>query len=207
MHLLPIGNNCKLVLVAFRQPVTVYKLIWTSFLNTRNPNFFRMVTISIGGIALFRLVAINRLTDTFRVLLSSSFVPFIVTFLHAIAAKDMANVALLEQVVGTLENFRSASQGSESLYQICVTFAQVAKKLVQSERVPVGTYDQEQDSLQFADTSSLLDPEILQDGFESGEMTGVHPSYAMDILGDWLSGPPFPWDNFDVDIENLQREK
>ncbi|OKL59647.1 hypothetical protein UA08_05133 [Talaromyces atroroseus] len=138
------------------------------------------------------------------ILLSSSFVPFIVTFLHAIAAKDMANVTLPEQVVDTLENFRNVSQGSERLYQICVTFTQIAKKLVQSQRSPIGgIYNQQQDSLLLVDSShstSLFDSETLQEIFDSDDMNGVNPSYAMDTLNDWLSGPPFPWDKLDVDI-------
>ncbi|OQE35353.1 hypothetical protein PENCOP_c013G02517 [Penicillium coprophilum] len=138
------------------------------------------------------------------VLLSSSFIPFIVTFLHTIAAKDMANVTLLEQVVGTLENFRSSSQGSERLYQICATFTQVARKLVQSQQSPVGSYNQQQNSLRISDTShgtSLFPPEVIQDTFGSSDLNSVNP-YAIDILNDWLSGPPFPWDKIDVDFDN-----
>lgn len=131
--------------------------------------------------------------------------PFIVTFLHAVATKDMPSIILLEQVVGTLENFRNISQGSENLYQICAAFTQVARKLVQSQSLPEGTPNSQLDALQFSGShnTTLFDPEILQDGFESGEIDGIHPSYAMDILSDWLSGPPFPWDKFDVDLESL----
>lgn len=119
----------------------------------------------------------------------------------------MANVTLLEQVVDTLENFRNASRGSERLYQICATFTQVAKKLVQPQRLPIGLYNQQQDSLRFSDAShstSLFYPENFQDAFEPGDMNCVSPSSAIGILNDWLSGPPFPWDKFDVGFENCQ---
>lgn len=180
----------------------------TSFRNIRDPNFSRMVNISIGPFTPFRSISTYQSTNIFRVLLSSSFIPFIVTFLHTIAAKDMANVTLLEQVVSTLENFRNASQGSERLYQICSTFTQVAKKLVQSHPLSIGIYNQQQDSLTISDTSrstSLFSPEIFQNTFEDGDINCGSPSYAMDILNDWLSGPPFPWEKMDVNSENYQR--
>lgn len=132
--------------------------------------------------------------------MSSSFVPFIVTFLHAVAAKDTTDVMLLEQVLSTLETFRTASQGSERLYQMCSTFTQVAKKLVNSEQSPIGIYNHQQDSLEFSDSShgtSLFYPEIFEDAFGPGDMNYVDPSYATDILDGWLNGPPFPWDKLD----------
>ena len=147
----------------------------------------------------------SRSTDILRILLSSSFIPFIVTFLHAIAAKDMENVTLLEQVVGTLENFRNASQGSERFYQICATFTQIAKRLVQQEQSPIGVYNEQQDSLSFPDISqgtSTFHPGDFQDAFQSGTMSFLNPSSTTDILNDWLSGPPFPWEIFDGDFEN-----
>lgn len=132
--------------------------------------------------------------------MSASFVPFIVTFLHAVSAKDMSDVILLEQVLSTFENFRNASQGSQRLYQVCSTFTQVAKKLVNSEQSPIGIYNHQQDSLEFSDSSlstSLFYPEIFEDALAPGEMDYVDPSYATDILDGWLSGPPFPWDKLD----------
>lgn len=138
--------------------------------------------------------------------MSSSFIPFIVIFLHAIAAIDMTSVALLEQVMGTLENSRNTSQSSERFFTICATFTEIAKKLVQSQRTSIGIYNQQQDSLRFPDTlhgMSPFYPENAQNASESGAMNHASPSSAIGILNDWLSGPPFPWDKFEVDFENF----
>ncbi|PYH93987.1 hypothetical protein BO71DRAFT_450350 [Aspergillus ellipticus CBS 707.79] len=102
------------------------------------------------------------------ILLSSSFIPFIVIFLHSISSKNTADVILLEQVVSTFKNVRNASCGSERLYQICATFTHVARRLVHSqERRSVGMYESEQDAVIFPDTSrstsSLFNPDIFQD--------------------------------------------
>ncbi|KAL4901848.1 hypothetical protein BDW74DRAFT_181287 [Aspergillus multicolor] len=63
------------------------------------------------------------------ILLFSSLTPFLVVFLHAITTKDTESAELLAKVVGTLETFRRASKGSERLYQVCATFAQIAGRL------------------------------------------------------------------------------
>ncbi|CEL01468.1 hypothetical protein ASPCAL01050 [Aspergillus calidoustus] len=139
------------------------------------------------------------------ILLSSSFVPFIITFLHAITAKDNNSITLLEQVLDTLQTFRTTSRGSENLYQICSTFTQVAKKLDSSQQ-------QQQDSLHASDTAqnpSLFDPEFFQDALGAdlsthgdGDISMLDPVYTADILNDWLSGPPFPWERLDIEPGN-----
>jgi hypothetical protein len=154
----------------------------------------------------------------FRILLSSSFVPFIVTFLHAIATKDPARAILLENVLSTLQTFRHTSRGSENLYQICATFTQVAKKLVSSQQwLPTmgGVYTQQQqqghqqDTLRVSDISqnpsSLFEPQFFQDALYDGPSSdaglgSLDPAYTSDILNDWLSGPPFPWERLGVDF-------
>ncbi|KAL3462826.1 fungal-specific transcription factor domain-containing protein [Aspergillus heterothallicus] len=156
------------------------------------------------------------------ILLSSSFVPFIVTFLHAIAAKDKSSITLLEQVLDTLQTFRTTSRGSENLYQICATFTQVAKNLVASQQwLPSigGVYATQQQQQQqqaeeqqpeplrvsdIAQNPSLFEPEFFQDALGAGLAAGAQdvnmldPVYTADILSDWLSGPPFPWERLDV---------
>ncbi|KAJ0422367.1 fungal-specific transcription factor domain-containing protein [Aspergillus carlsbadensis] len=120
------------------------------------------------------------------ILLSSSFVPFIVTFLHAIATKDPAKASLLQDVLSTLQTFRYTSRGSETLYQICATFTQVARKLVSSQQwLPTmgGIYTQQhqqrqqqdqyqKDKLRVSDIaqnpSSLFEPQFFQDALYAG---------------------------------------
>ncbi|XHG04012.1 hypothetical protein AWENTII_007296 [Aspergillus wentii] len=154
------------------------------------------------------------------ILLSSSLVPFIVTFLYAIAAKDPNSTVLLEDVLSTLKSFRSFSRGSENLYQICSTFTQVARKLVQSQQwLPTtgGVYTQQQQQgplpiLDISQNPSLFEPGFFQDALFDGSSAanlggfdGLDPTYTSDILNGWLSGPPFPWDKLDVDFGNCSR--
>ncbi|KAL2799262.1 hypothetical protein BJX66DRAFT_333165 [Aspergillus keveii] len=158
------------------------------------------------------------------ILLSSSFVPFIVTFLHAIATKDPARATLLENVLSTLQTFRHTSRGSDNLYQICATFTQVAKKLVSSQQwLPTmgGMYtqqqqqeqgqqqDHQQETLRVSEISqnpsSLFEPQFFEDALYDGssataDLGSLNPAYTSDILNDWLSGPPFPWERLDVDF-------
>lgn len=123
--------------------------------------------------------------------MSSSFIPFIVIFLHAIATKDAASAELLEQVMSTLEQSRNVSQSSEHFYKICASFTEVAKKLVQSQQLPIGMYDKQQDSPSFPDVP------------RSDGMNHASPPSALGIVNDWLSEPPFPWDKFDVDFADF----
>ncbi|KAL2847210.1 fungal-specific transcription factor domain-containing protein [Aspergillus pseudoustus] len=164
------------------------------------------------------------------ILLSSSFVPFIVTFLHAIAAKDKASITLLEQVLDTLQTFRTSSRGSENLYQICSTFTHVARKLVSSHQwLPtlggVYTHHQQQqqhqqpEALRVSDISqhpSLFEPEFFQDALVADAFSSaaaadaptadddfnmLDPVYTADILNEWLNGPPFPWERLDMELD------
>ncbi|KAL3447877.1 fungal-specific transcription factor domain-containing protein [Aspergillus insuetus] len=158
------------------------------------------------------------------ILLSSSFVPFIVTFLHAIATKDPERATLLENILSTLQTFRHTSRSSENLYQICATFTQVANKLVSSQQwLPTmgGVYTQhqhqhqqqpqhqQQDTLRVSDIlqnpSSLFEPQFFQDALFDGSSSdaglgSLDPAYTSDILNDWLSGPPFSWERLDAEL-------
>ncbi|KAL4887665.1 hypothetical protein BJY04DRAFT_225557 [Aspergillus karnatakaensis] len=136
------------------------------------------------------------------ILLFSSFTPFVVVFLHAIAAKDMDSVKLLAQVVATFENFRKTSHGSERLYQICATFAQLAEKIIESQLSPIGIYDNVEDSLVLEDVSgasSFFNQDTFQDLFDIDDANRASSLYATDVLNDWVGGDPFLWDKFDMD--------
>ncbi|OGM48383.1 hypothetical protein ABOM_003361 [Aspergillus bombycis] len=130
------------------------------------------------------------------VLLFSSFTPFIVIFLHAIAATSSDDIQLLNKVVESLQHIRSVSPSSERLYQICSTFLQIAKGLVKTRQSCVGAYNQLEDSLQFmndAGPMSIFEPDCLQGLF--GTDTSEHAPYLADhdmyaIFDSWATGLP-----------------
>ncbi|KAK6820050.1 hypothetical protein RU639_007048 [Aspergillus parasiticus] len=130
------------------------------------------------------------------VLLFSSFTPFIVIFLHAIAATSSDDIQLLSEVVESLQHIRYVSPSSERLYQICSTFLQIARGLVETRQSCVGAYNQLEDSLQFATDAgsmSIFEPDCLQSLF--GTDTSEHPPYLADhdmcaIFDSWATGLP-----------------
>ncbi|KAE8377112.1 hypothetical protein BDV26DRAFT_264430 [Aspergillus bertholletiae] len=130
------------------------------------------------------------------VLLFSSFTPFIVIFLHAIAATSMDDIRLLDEIVESLQHIRYVSPSSDRLYQICSTFLQIAKGLVETRQSCVGTYNQQEDSLQFVTDSgpmSIFEPDCLHGLF--GEDTSEYAPYLADhdlsaIFDSWATGLP-----------------
>lgn len=128
----------------------------------------------------------------------SSFTPFIVIFLHSIAATSLDDLQLLEDVVESLQKIQRVSRSSERLYQICSTFARIASGLVEARKSCVGMYNKQDDSLQFLhnnnDTTgqiSIFEPDFLQDFLDADNVTN-HASYAEahDILDCWVTGLP-----------------
>ncbi|CAI7638861.1 unnamed protein product [Penicillium bialowiezense] len=135
--------------------------------------------------------------------LYSSFTPFIVIFLHSIAATSMEDVKLLEDVVKTLQQTRGVSSASERLYNICANFVAVSRGLVEAQKSCVGRYDEQRDALElfndsqyghlfFSDcqqeelgfdmTTYLTNPEVqtmsaVLEGWDSGQQS------AIDVLG------------------------
>ncbi|PYH87092.1 hypothetical protein BO82DRAFT_324445 [Aspergillus uvarum CBS 121591] len=134
------------------------------------------------------------------ILLYSSFTPFLVTFLHAIAAKDPESVALLVRVVGTLENLRSSSSqqtsGAERLYQICATFAQLGQKLVESSAFPPrGMDDPSEGPSQLAGEDAATADDGAGFGFPAETFSEVFGNVDFDpageLLNEWMGGQPF----------------
>ncbi|KAJ5757933.1 uncharacterized protein N7511_006627 [Penicillium nucicola] len=142
------------------------------------------------------------------VLLFSSFTPFIVTFFHAVAANNPEDLQLLDDVVNTLKNFREASQASRRLYQICSTFAQVAKKLSKSENSVLGIYNPHDDSLQQADSNGhpSFQADIFQEALDPGFEGYLSPSGAYDILDGWMARQPLSLNMFDMSSGGLMME-
>jgi hypothetical protein len=139
--------------------------------------------------------------DIDRVILYSSFTPFIVIFLHAIASSSLEDTQLLEDVVRTLYPVKDTSKACGRLYQICTNFARVARGLIESRASSfLGTYNRQDDSLLLlSDTgnTSVFDPNSLQDYFTTevdmlDQFTYSEAEGMSAILGGWASGQPAP---------------
>lgn len=88
-----------------------------------------------------------------RILLYSSFTPFLVVFTHAVAANNENDVELLTQVLSTLEAPRKNTEVLNRLYQVCKVFLEFAKAFVTSRQASFGIYNVQEDSFTF----SMLD--------------------------------------------------
>ncbi|KAJ0418976.1 hypothetical protein BJY00DRAFT_172326 [Aspergillus carlsbadensis] len=135
------------------------------------------------------------------VILYSSFTPFIVIFLHAIASSSLEDTQLLEDVVRTLYRVKDTSKACGRLYQICTIFARVARGLIESRASSfLGTYNRQDDSLLLlSDTgnTSVFDPNSLQDYFTAevdmlDQFTNSEAEGMSAILGGWANGQPAP---------------
>lgn len=128
-------------------------------------------------------------------------------FLHAISAKDIQSIELLTQVIRSFETFRKVSQGAERLYQICATFTNIAEKLLQSQQLSVGIYNEKDDSLRLPDTpgdTSMFHAEDLQNVLDMDNVDEATSLYATELLNEFLSGEPFLWNRFDLEVGNGQ---
>ena len=144
---------------------------------------------------------------TNRVLLYSSFTPFIVIFLHAIAATSLEDITLLDEVVSTLHSARGVSSASERIYSIAANFARVARGLVESQKSCVGKYNEQEDSLLLSDERnphvSSSRPETSQDPLGVDMMNYLTYPEAQDmsaLFGSWDSGQPSVMDLFGVSL-------
>jgi hypothetical protein len=143
-----------------------------------------------------------------RALHNSSFTPFVVIFLHSIAASSLEDVNLLEQVVDTFRHARKIHAGAEKLYQICDTFARLARRMVESRNTSVGMYDQNTDSLQVAGVSETVPlswPEaFVQPTGQGQQATADADAFLNDdmtsILADWINGQPPATEMFAMDF-------
>ncbi|KAF4438416.1 hypothetical protein F53441_12804 [Fusarium austroafricanum] len=138
---------------------------------------------------------------------NASFTPFVVIFLHSIAASSREDVDILEQVVNTFRSAREINAGAEKLYQICSTFARLARRMVESQNTSVGMYDQNTDSLQVAGVSEnvpLTWPEMAAQPSEQQPGADAFPDFLNDdmtsMLADWINGQPPTADMFVMDF-------
>ncbi|OAG43495.1 hypothetical protein AYO21_02432 [Fonsecaea monophora] len=131
------------------------------------------------------------------ILLFSTFAPFIAVFLHAVVAASFEDVLLLDQVVDSLKPTRAASHRTERLYQVCSTFAKLARDIV--ERTQGRRSDIEgrarQESVWPADSPTQAPSDrhqSLDDIFEYGMMGdiggAINSGNLSDILNSCLGG-------------------
>ena len=115
----------------------------------------------------------------------TSFTPFIITFLHAIAATSVEEITLLTSIVEMLGDLKDASLEMKRLHQICASFLHVAVRLVESRTSPIETYDQDGDILPFSDNAahlSIFDTDFLPEMFGS-EVLGAEGGSMFPDLG------------------------
>ncbi|CAG8267906.1 unnamed protein product [Penicillium salamii] len=134
-----------------------------------------------------------------HVLLFSSFTPFIVTFLHAVASKSPDDIQILEDVVDTLKGVKEASRASRRLYKLCSTFAYLAKVLSQMSGSFVGIYNPRQDSLQLANGSSqpVFQPDLFQNALDVDFTDYLSPMGVSAVLDGWAKRQPLSMNVFD----------
>lgn len=84
-----------------------------------------------------------------RILIFSSFAPFLVVFTHSLASHSQEDVELLTQVLQTLEAGRNISAATNKLYELCKVFVRFATAFVGSRQNCFGSYNLEDDCFTF----------------------------------------------------------
>ncbi|CAG8921600.1 unnamed protein product [Penicillium salamii] len=142
--------------------------------------------------------------------LYSSFTPFIVIFLHSIAATSMEDVKLLEEVVRTLQKTRGVSKASERMYNICANFVSVSRGLVEAQNSCVGRYDGNRDALELLGDSQdghlfPTDPQNDDLGLDMTRYITYSEAQSMSALLEcWDNGQPSAIDLLGMNLENVQ---
>ncbi|KAI1742080.1 hypothetical protein F4680DRAFT_412808 [Xylaria scruposa] len=128
------------------------------------------------------------------VLQTSSLTPFIVLLLHAIASTSVEDLDFLDEVVQTLRSTRQAGKSFERLYELCATFARLARRVVEVTQQRVMAYDPDTDSLLLSQDACRMPEywlEILQNHDPmSDEMLEESNVDISTIFADWMNGQP-----------------
>lgn len=113
----------------------------------------------------------------------------------------MDDVKLLDDVVVTLYHAKHVSSASERLYNVCSSFAQVARGLVDAKRSCVGQYDQQKDSLQLGHIphSGATLPNDFAGMDMMSYLTFPEAQDVSALLGSWDHGQPTAVDLFGLD--------
>lgn len=72
------------------------------------------------------------------ILLYPSFAPFAIVFTHAITTSNTADLALLQETLGSLELIKDLSPGAKHLHAICEAFVRTAQVLVDTQQTLTG---------------------------------------------------------------------
>lgn len=126
-----------------------------------------------------------------RVLLFSSFTPFLVVFLQAIATGDSELLNLLQKVIESLKFTARASKAADRLYRVCSAFGEVAKAMFETGRL--GGSGEEIDQMRSAGgTPHLEDLDLTCQGlFADAGLNGLANLNDEDLssmLDDWGTG-------------------
>ena len=89
-----------------------------------------------------------------RILLYPSFTPFLVVFTHAVTTSNDEELSLLEETVRSLDHVKGISPGVHRLYDICKSFSDAAKVLINSRRTLGGLRQDDHGSLLFSSTNA-----------------------------------------------------
>lgn len=123
-------------------------------------------------------------------------------FLHAIAGTRLEDVKLLDLVVQVLQSVRGSSKVSDKLYQVCATFAKLARRLVEEKNSCVGAYDAKEDSLHLdieVHHPALFAEGEIQEAFGES-LTNCLPQWESQdlsaLLADWVTGQSSPMSAF-----------
>lgn len=67
-----------------------------------------------------------------------SFAPFAIVFTHAITTSNTADLALLQETLGSLDLIKDLSPGAKHLHAICEAFVRTAQVLVDTQQTLTG---------------------------------------------------------------------
>lgn len=115
-------------------------------------------------------------------------------FLHAVATSSVDDLDLLDEVVQTLRRTRQAGKPFERLYELCSTFARLARRMVEAAQPCVGDYNQGTDTLQLPGTTEQMPEHWLGslqtlDGMPN-EFSDESNVDVSTIFADWMNGQP-----------------
>ena len=115
-------------------------------------------------------------------------------FLHAIATSSVSDLDLLDEVVQTLQSTQQAGELFQRLYELCATFARMARRLVEAAQSWIGAYDQGTDTLLLPGITDQVRVSLMESMQTLG---GVADEFSLEydldiptVLADWMNGQP-----------------
>lgn len=97
----------------------------------------------------------------FRIFYYTSFTPYVITFVRCVGTSDSGDLALLKEVLDTLETFSSNQKHSSRQYKLCKALYRTATEHLASRPSPSENIGRvEAANWAWFDTSELLEPFI-----------------------------------------------